>query len=350
MKAAATIACTMMMSGAAVFAQAPLNPTVTVLPQATMPIPPECEGALPPLTVREVPLPPVEPPPATVIEMPPAPAGDARSNLRDAHAAAVANDRASFEAALTRARSLGTASAADRDVIAVFEDVRRLWEYQFSTPTGSFFDATVQDGSLLKMLSRYPGYEQAIQRQTIVDANGTRFYPTRESIEFLLGIAGERLGRTGVRPAPQPTVERQPGPAPAPVPRVAESKPEPQPRPAPSSQATRGRSRPRPTVAKPQPEPQPAPIEIAEEPPMPPGVVTTPSTSTEVDLMPVTTTTTAVVETMEPIEPPPATTTTAAEPQRQEEAPGRSRGIIMPLVLILIGIGVLIVLFRASSS
>ncbi|HUP45929.1 MAG TPA: hypothetical protein VM779_10510 [Thermoanaerobaculia bacterium] len=350
-------ACLLLACAATLAAQAPsLNPTVTLLPQAAGPVPSDCDTAAMPQIAQPVPPLPTVPRPMPAapqpVEVAAAPAG-LPSVLREAHAAAVARDRASFDAALARAKAMEAGAAAERDVIAVLDDVQRLWNYQFTTPAGAFFDASVQDGSLLTMLRRYPGYDRAIEAQTITDASGTRYYPVRESIVFLLDVAGERLQRTGVRvdriaeapprrapaPAPAPVVERTQPRAPQPrAQQQAKAQPQPQPRTAPTT--TRGRSRPRST-------PQPAVAAPADEPALsiPTGVVST--DPAPVDLVPPTTTT-AVLETMEPIAPDMAIeigTTTA-----EEAAPAsRGRSLIMPLVLILIGVGVLIVLFRASS-
>ncbi|HUP50379.1 MAG TPA: hypothetical protein VNA04_16510 [Thermoanaerobaculia bacterium] len=355
------LAVMMVFSAAALLAQSPrLNPTVTVLPQATAPVPPECDEVTAPQPVprprvAEISPPQRQPPPEPAA----APRPDLRSQLRDAHAAALGRDRDAFQAALAGAKSMlaaappGAERNAAADAIAAFDDLAALWDYQFSTPTGAFFDAGAGDGALLRSLTRYRGYEEFIRRQAIVDANGVRYYPTRESSEFLLGIAGERLTRAGVPagrqveapprttvPAP-PAAERVQPPAPAQpppaTPRVTQERPR-----------TTAPSKPRRTTAArptaPAPQPSPATATAAGlEPPLPPGIVSTPPVITP----PVTETSpapdTAGFD--------PMITETAAPEEAEETVPRRARGrsIILPIVLILIGFGVLIVLFRASA-
>lgn len=395
----------------------PLNPTVTVLIEPAGPVPTSCVDGEVPEAAQQRPALPARPQPAPArsepaATQPVAVSGDLRSNLRDAHAAAVRRDRLAFDAAVAAAKTMAAgASAGDRTMAAgtldVYEDVARLWDYQFNTPAGSFFDESVQGGSLLASLKEYPGYEAFVEPNTIRDASGTRYYPTRESIDFLIRVAGDRLTRGGAAPArvaetprevsqpprvePQPpakdparTSAPSPSPVPLPVPPpvAAERKP-----PAASGAAVtkpvetrrstasnRRRARPRKAAvtesaesSAPEPSrtgaaaastpskraaapPTPASSESAgtpaiEDPLFPQGVVMEPPPSE-----PATTTVEA---------PPPAGTvsaetvgTQAAEnPVAPEKVaqPAKKRSVILPLVLILIGVGVLIILFRASS-
>lgn len=377
----------MMFSASAALGQSSaLNPTVSVLPQATAPVPPECiDTASQPIQRAQIDDRPA-PPPARPVDAAVPATSDLRSALAEAHAAAIARDRERFVAAHTRARRLVTTMPAGRErtaaaeALAALDDVARLWDYQFNTPAGSFFDETVQDGSLVKALAKYPGYEEFIWRHTIV-ANGTRYYPTRESMDFVMRVASERLTRIGI------PVERQAaGQTPRAVARRNEPPrtPEPaqpstttarrDPAPAPATRragtATRTTSRAATTRTTKPVEPQrraarrpaspPASEGTApdEEPPLPSGVVsstpppshtaaaatqttTTAETATAgTDTVATSATETAITETTPEGEPAPAA---AARP------PDRRRNIILPLVLILIGVGVLIVLFRASS-
>ena len=371
------------------FAQdAGLNPTVTVLPRATTPLPPDCVDGEPlaiaarePATAPEVPQPTTsqrevetQAEAATTPEAESLPA-DLRSLLQTAQAAAAARDRDTFQAALAGAKAaLPSATAAERSaaagVIAVLDDIARLQEYQFNTPSGSFFDASVQGGSLLESLTRYAGYEEAIAPQTVSDAAGVRYYPTRESIDFLLRVAASRQGSGAIRAGESAVKAPSPG-------RVAAATPAPQPAPAearrsktsapqasapktaspttsarPSSPPQRP-TKPRPAAATAAARPSPTPIPadeslVDQEPLVTESVVSTPADvqtgAAEPAPAPLTTATT------EPA--PPVATTADADPQASSEIaprPPARRSIILPLVLILIGIGVLIVLFRASS-
>lgn len=391
----------------------PLNPTVTVLIEPAGQVPPGCVDGEVPKVAQQTPAPvpprPQSAPPAAgpAAPQPAAITGDVRSNLRDAHAAAARRDRAGFDAAVAAAKTMASsASAGDRTmasaVLEVYEDIARLWDYQFNTPTGSFFDESVQGGSLLKALQGYPGYESSIEANAIRDANGTRYYPTRESMDFLIRVAGERLTRGGAAPtrvaetprtetpAPVKTPTRTSVPVPVPsrdpqaVPPlvVADRKPATAARPevatpvakksttparrrARSTAPATRRSEPSgaessgsgsPSTARPSKSvaasPAPAntqPVTIApaiEDPILPQGVVNDPPGSD-------TTTTTT-----EPVPLPGDTVsagTSGTEPAadtaapREPAQPEKKRSVILPLVLVLIGVGVLIILFRASS-
>ncbi|MGZ8868025.1 MAG: hypothetical protein ACXW2P_06750, partial [Thermoanaerobaculia bacterium] len=234
----------MMFGALALSAQTPpLNPTVTVLIEPAGPVPPGCVDGEVPRVAQQPPAPvPPRPQPAPPRSEPAAPqrvatTGDVRSNLRDAHAAATGRDRAAFDASVAAAKAMSPgASAADRPMAAgvldVYEDMARLWDYQFNTPTGSFFDESVQGGSLLGSLKGYPGYEAFIEPNTIRDANGARYYPTRESMDFLIRVAGERLTRGGAAPTRVAETTRVEAPKPAKVP-VRTSAPAPSPAPMP---------------------------------------------------------------------------------------------------------------------
>lgn len=362
-----------------------LNPTVKVDPRAKSAVPVECEeGAVPQPTPR---LQVAEIPQESTLraDMQPPRSNDLRAQFRDLHASAERNDREGFKQLLEVVRATvaayppGGEKSAASEALTVYGDVDRLWDHQFTSPTGAFFDANDQDGALLKMLSGYRGFEDAIRRNVIVDANGNRFYPARESREFLLREAAQRLTRLGVKPG-APAIAAVPPPAVVtPVirpetttPRVtkpAETAPA-------GARATKPAARKRVrsasagTTTKPAaarrprrsaPSASPAKAAPAEEPPLPPGVVSAPvdtadpapaqssSTSTAVnESVPqasataplVTETAVASTESVQPAESP--------RPTAAQNA-ARSRNIIMPLVLILIGVGVLVILFRASS-
>src|SRR5579872_5148921 len=143
-------------------ALAQLNPTVNVLTKPQAPVPGECEQGLAPAQPRtlvaEAPPQPAPPPAPTG----PPPTLDLKTKLRSVEAAAEQGDRDRFKAAMASARSAVTAYPpggerdSANDVLRVYEDVDRLWDYAFNTPSGAFFDATTNQGALLKMLERYP--------------------------------------------------------------------------------------------------------------------------------------------------------------------------------------------------
>src|SRR5689334_19571480 len=113
-------------------ASAQLNPTVTVLPKPQTMVPPECAEGLAPATPRVVP----EPQPAEEPRRTPAPPSlDLKTRLRAVQVAAEQNDRDAFKAALADARSAvssypaGGERTAANDVISVYSDLERLWDY-----------------------------------------------------------------------------------------------------------------------------------------------------------------------------------------------------------------------------
>ena len=369
-----------------------LNPVVTVLPRATGTVPQDCEQGL---TAAPAPRVTPEEKTAAVAETAPAvpvapPSATLREVLRDLQAAAQRGDREAFRTLSARAKSMvanyppGAEKNAANEALKVYDDVEAFLDYQYDTPTGAFFDAST-DGLLARMKA-YPDYQRAIADQTIVDASGTRFYPTRETREFLVREADARLRGVSVS---KPVAEKPP----APVPATRPPKPSPgkppvttahgttkhpaattpkQARPAPAKKPAH------PAVAKPAPtktatkrEPvkiaekhEPVktaqkrePVKIAEkrEPakivtkpaPVPqPAPAPTPATQT-VAPPPAPTTTTAAAATTG------TTTTTAASTAtggttQPASTPSR-RKLIIPLILIVVGVGVLIFLFRRSS-
>jgi hypothetical protein len=191
---------------------AQLNPTVKVFPRATSPVPAECEQGLSEQPAQR--LAPEEKASVrdTSLDMKAPPSATLRGELRSAVEAAQAGSRDAFRDSLTRAKSIlsGYPPGAERttasEVVSVFDDITRLWDFEFTTPTGAF----IADGSdIFKIVSRYPGYEAYVRRQMITDRNGIRFYPTRETREFLAGIAAERYARLTGRPLPPRAATRE---------------------------------------------------------------------------------------------------------------------------------------------
>ena len=390
-------------------AQAPVNPTVKVLPRPTATVPAECDVALAPAVEPRIQPADVLPPPRDPAQdLVPPPSRDLRAQLLEAQEAAERNDRTRFQAALADVKATvagyppGGEKNAANEVLAVYNDLDRLWDYQFSSPVGAFFDETVQGGGLLAAVRKYPGYDDFIRRHIITDASGSRFYPTSESREFLNRVAAERLSRVGgITPTPRtrtggttPTTgsvatttpaRREPAPS---SPRVT-TQPQPQPQPQPRTAAAKRSTTPRGSTARsttrPRPQPevsegtptetpsapvrsasaqrpsaaprQPAATTATAAPPSGTQTTTLPATQPQ----PVRTATTAPVPTATEAAPPPltsletafgtdttgttATDTSGAPPPRAS----RTRSVILPIILILIGVGVLIVLFRASS-
>lgn len=355
-----------------------LNPTVKLLPRPSGPVPAECDESLAPqpaqrVQVTEV----VEQPRDTSRDLEPPPSRDLRSQIRDAQAAAEGNDRERFKQALASSKALlnpyppGAERNGAVDVISVYDDLGRLWDYQFDTPAGSFFDAASGGGALLSAMTRYRGYEDFIRRQVLV-VNGNRIYPTRETREFLTREAAQRLNRLGFPTPPKVAtpVEKpretvvsksvvstpvlsKPTPAP---PREATSTPKPRTRKS-STSSTAGRR----TAVKPRPtEPTPGPsiVGTSTTAPVEPTTRTKTSTRQPIDVPVIQTTATETTAIVAPFERMPTDTMSAPDTSATTSAPttttatpaqGKGRNIILPLMLILIGIGVLIVLFRASS-
>jgi hypothetical protein len=361
-----------------------LNPTVKVLARPQSPVPAEC--ATDPATVPalEAEAPALEP-----LTAPVPPSNDLRASLRRLQVAAEVNDYAVFKSALAEARRAAAAHPAGgernaaNDALQVFADIGRVWDYAMTSPTGSFFDATAQGGSLLNAMKRYPEYGRAIADQTIT-SGGRTLYPTPETRRFLARESARRLTRLGVstparvargaQPEPAPRrIVAAPPPAKKPVqvaakpaapktvaPKTTTSKPgvktaKVMPPAAPTTAAIK---------ATPLPKPKPAPlppVKVAETSTIPPGppIVSTPQptvpTTTSAAPTPTTTTatppgstntgTSAPTDTTVTAAPDTAATTTSVPAEKQNG----NMNLILAVVLILVGIGVLVVLFRASD-
>ena len=189
-------------AGATIAEAQRLNPTVKVLPSPAAPVPSECaDGAAP------QPVPRIEREALSTIEIPqeaPAapPRADLRTQLLAVRDAAASGYRDTFVESLAAVkRTLATYPAGGEkssanDVVAVYDDVAALWDHQFSSTHGAFFDET---SGLYSTLRRYPGWSAAVADSVLTDANGVKFYPTRESREFLAGEAARRLATAGFR-------------------------------------------------------------------------------------------------------------------------------------------------------
>ena len=382
-------------------ATAPLNPTVKVVKHPAAALPPECDEGVAPAPSPRIQVAEAPPEPMPVAAHP----ETVRDLLQETQAAAARGDREGFNDALARLKAMPDHAMAN-DVIRVYDDLNRLWTYEFETPTGAFFDSS---NELLPMLSAYPAYRKSIAEQTLT-AGGAMLYPSRESRDFLVREAASRLAKLGLakkpaappvaaaKPTPKPPREKprttiteetahkpqshhartkksHGGQAPTPVPRVAEKKPAPRPTPVPAPVPATTTHAPVPapirtptptpvpttTTHAPAPAPAPVPVTTTHAPAPAPAPASVPTTTTQAPVpapAPVTTTTTAPATDTTPVTTTtatPETTTTATEttaseaPQAQQAQKSPMKNVILPIILIVIGIGVLIVLFRASS-
>lgn len=373
--------------------RSPLNPLVVRNPRPPAAAPAECEQGLsnapaPRVQLAEITLP--EPPAAVVASIPP-PSGTLRSALQDAQEALARNDRPAFDENRTRARALLAAYPAGEErrvaeeISRLHETAARLWDAQYQSP---FFGTESPEYALV---SRLPGYEEAVRRGTLTDDADHRFYPAAESRQFVTRTAAERLRRLGIRslatrigrPVETHATGSEgvhPKPARASKPRVTQqtsSKPKTSSKPRRTTTSTAKTSKP--ATVKPVPSPPnpsvppttaavPAPAAPRTTPPAAGGLSKAPA--------PVTTATTAPTATLPDTayDTPPTTTTvstTTSEPTDTSLTTAeavdtavatdtdttpvtpppatRGRSVILPVILILIGLGVLIVLFRASK-
>jgi len=338
-------------------ALAQLNPTVNVLPRPQGPVPGECEQGLaqaqPRTLIAEAP-----PQPAPKKEGAAPPTLDLKTRLRAVQGAAEQGDREGFKTAMAAARSAiasyptGGERDAANDVLRVYDDLERLWDYAFTSPSGAFFDATTDNGALLTMLRRYPDYAKFIGDSTLT-IGGSVVYPSSESRKFLVAEASGRLGHLGVRmperiaevptpkpaPAPAPVAAKPPARASAPVHRAPKAAPaastqtvhKPKTR---IAQAHTAPPKPRHVEPAPQPAPQPAPPPAPAPEPQPPAIETSSPPPTTTTSAPAPTTATA--------------STTSAKATTQQQGGGKVN-LLFAIILIVVGIGVLIVLLRASD-
>lgn len=231
--------------------------------------------------------------PAAVAVAPPT--GTLRDALRDAQAALERNDRAAFDAALDRAREI----APDAPQLRVWNDIARVWDAQFESP---FF---ASGSPAHAAASAYPGYEAAVRSEVLVDDAGQRFYPAAESRRFLAKVASSRLGSARRMPTRIRAESRVPS------------------RPARRVSARASASRPAPSPAPPPAVVDAPPTSIVSAPTPPP---------------------------VAPAPPPPVPTdTTPTQPAVIPPTPEPKRNLLLPLVVILVGIGMLVLLFRTKS-
>jgi hypothetical protein len=340
----------------ALIVAAALNPLVSRAPQPQGIVPENCEVSdRAPMTriaaaavapdEAAAPLQPVRPATRT------AQTAAAAADLEELQQALARNDRPAFDAALARAREAGAPTR-------VYEDIARIWNAQFEGP---FFP---QESEAYRIASGYPGYEAAVRRQIFTDATGRKFYPAAESRAFV----AQQVGVT------TPATRRASGASPSGTSSKRRVEPSPQRRTqtpiatrrssSSSSSSTPSRSRKtaatRESVPPPRPSPDPSAATsrtaaTAAPAPVVPTAVDTSSTEAPPaagsfdpavpDIDPAAPDT-AVSATAAPTPAPSAapTVTTPAPPTQ----PSKGRSIILPAILILIGLGVLILLFRTA--
>jgi hypothetical protein len=363
-----------------------LNPTVKVLSRPQSPVPPECATDIDTTAPALEP----EPQPAPSAETAP-PSNSLRASLRRVQVAAEGEDYAAFKAALAEARRAAASHPAGgernaaNDAIQVYTDIARVWDYAMASPSGSFFDGTVQGGSLLSTMKRYPDYGKTIASETIVAGDRT-LYPSRETRRFLARESSRRLARLGVSvPAkmagPKPEWP-PPGTAGVPPASTPTHKAKTGGRPVVSTKAPATKHKAKETAVVPPksvvstkapsskhkakagetPAVPGKPVVAAKAPSTattstheakPPATTTSETTtggtpalpgSSVVSTQPPPTATTATTETTATAAPDTATTGTTAPAEKHGNT-----NIIWAIVLILVGIGVLVVLFRASD-
>jgi hypothetical protein len=363
----------------------PVNPLVVRTPQPGT-APADCDQSLAPapqprVAVEEIPALRIEP-----VEAPAPPSGSLREALHATQTALTQNDRTAFDENLGVSRSLlasyptGAERRTGEELVRIYASAARLWDAQYQSP---FFD---QSSPEYAIVSGYPGYADAVRRSTLTDPSGQRFYPAAESRDFLGRVAADRLRGIGIQ-APTRVAERTP---------ASSSRPRTSTPVTPST--TTARATPRRTttattgtIRPPRPR-RSAPV-IASRPSRSSSTTTEPRTSAPVTPTPSTSpnpsappTTTAAPEPASPVAeaPEPATATTSPAAGESPVAPttetlaaatdtaavptdttittdttpfpvpatattSRTRSVILPTILILIGLAVLIVLFRASK-
>ena len=339
-------------SACALFGQSvPLNPTVKVLPNARTVVPADCfEGGARVPVIAEA-----APPPLTAATAPAPPSADLRSRLRRVQSAAERDDRDEFKAALSDARAAvgsyptGGERDAANEVIQVYSDLEKIWDYAFTSASGAFFDAGSDGGSLIKIVQRYPDYNRFIKDSTLT-IGGQTVYPTRETRRFLVAEAAKRLTRLGVR-MPTRVAERPPvAPTPTPVPKTT-SKPQ-------ASKPSASVARTTPSHRRPmKKKTEAAGTTKTAQAGLPAPHREAPTTTTSAPNKVATTTAQAGLPAPHRETPTTATTTTAEISQppdsttvgQQQQPTGGRMNILFAVILIIVGIGVLIVLFRASD-
>jgi hypothetical protein len=376
---------------------AELNPTVKVLPKPQSPVPADCatDNSLEAMPALEP-----QPAPEQVMATVP-PSNDLRARLRRLQVAAEGDDYAAFKAAYADARRgvaahpAGGERNAANEALQVFADIARVWDYAMASPTGSFFDSTIQGGSLINALKRYPDFGRALADETYT-AGGRTLYPTRETRRFLARESSRRLTRLGVstptRMAQGAPPEHRTAVVPPAVKKPVQTATKTTPKPKATTKTARSEVAPKPHATKhkpavktaevvtpksktpriestpvPKAKPVPPPVKIAATTttvaPVPPPVVTTTTTAAPPPVVTTTTATDTVTTAVPATNTTASASTTSSTDTTATAAPdtattgtavpaGKQNGnmnLILAVVLILVSIGVLIILLRASD-
>jgi hypothetical protein len=348
-------------SGSLVAATPVLNPRVTRSMQAHGFVPSDCNESIALASMPRVDVAQIPAPQFATLDLVAPPAGDLRSTLRDTQDALRRNDRPTFDARLARAKSLvasypaGAERRGAEELVRTYEDAASVWDAQFNAP---FFD---QNAPVYTRLSGYPGWSDAVRRGVLMDDRDRTFYPAAESRTFLTSIAADRLGRLGIRPREtlRPRTETQTTKTPKKTSarpasrrrRSAPVSPDPPARRTPRVAATPAPVAPPPVSKKAAAPPAAGGSSAVVARPVTPAATTTIATATEPTVATTTVSTatepTVATTTVATATEPAVTTTTVTE--AAPEVPQQTRSVILPTILILIGLGVLIVLFRASK-
>jgi hypothetical protein len=390
-----------------------LNTLVARIDRARGPAPADCEQGLSTEPVLRVDVGEIPVPEAELAEAPAPPSGALRAALQETQSALTRNDRPAFDAALSRARSLlatyptGAERRTAENIVRLHDAAGRLWSAQYESP---FFG---EDDPVYTTVSAWPGYGEAVRRSLLTDRTGRRFYPAAESRDFATRLAAERLQRLGIHPATsrpitriasedvripaarspastsrkrpthrstastpaasRPTTSRSaasrsaastsaastPAASTSAASTPAAPRTPPSRKPAVASHTPGPPNRPAPPTATAVPEPAPPAMtaDTSVAPPSPAPGETATATATPLGAGgPVTPAVDPVSETAaetapETVSATPDTATTAVSTDTLPgaEPAGAGRSVILPAILILVGLGVLIVLFRASK-
>jgi len=381
-----------------VVAAAQLNPMVKVLPRPKSAVPAECDQGLAIQPAQRL-----TPEERTSVrdtsrDMQAPASASLRGEAQTAFEAAQSNSRDMFRDALVRAKSMltsyppGGERTAATSLVDALDDIGKIWDYEFSSPTGAFFDTTSEP---FRIASKYPGYESSIRRQIITDQNGNRFYPTHETRDFLVAEAAQRLSRLTGKPVPASPPTRGTARVTRPEPRVTAATTTPSAK-TPKAEArvpkrattqttkhTRRRTshraahkpathearaktatthtapppRSTPRVQTPPPPAISSPKPVTE--PVAAGGGSEPSTTSSASSAPPSTTSSAAIassdtatttapSTMSAAAPAETTDTTTTESNASEKST-KSRSLLWPILLIIVGVGLLLTLWRASS-
>lgn len=333
-----------------------LQPKVNVLTRPTSTPDPPCQqdvGQAPPRLKVE---------PARPSEMPRAEKEALPSSraifqlLQRVQEASETNDRRGFADALAQSRATVAGLAAGNqkkgvdELLRTYADVARVWDFSMTSRTGAFFDSESQGGALLMTLRSVPGFEEFILGKSFVDpVTNQRYYPSRETLDFLAAYSKQRLARLiAGQPLAERRISRQTAShapqayrlalrkqvEPAPSARVAKQHPATS-EAGESTQAESGSTSPVPAPSSKEPTPYAAAAgETASTAPQP-------ATATE---------STAASETVTsaPASTRPTTASSAEnEPAQRKQSSGA--GSIIPIIMAIVGVGVLWLLIRASK-